>query len=173
MVTSTQKWPIQHVEIPAEWSPKSGRLVLLGDSAHAMLPNMALGRRAILLAGLSAYTCLGAAMAVEDAATLAECLKHFPTKEKLRSALDLYESLRVPRTKAVHEASVLHGYTIHLADGALQEARDAAMRPEVEGKHFVDTPNQWSDPLTQHFCYGYEPIDEVYKLLQAKSHGTA
>ena len=113
----------------------------------------------------------GAAMAVEDAATLAECLKSSPRKETLRSALDLHESLRIPRTKAVHEASVIHGHTIHLADGPLQEARDAAMRPEVEGKHYVDTPNQWSDPLTQHFCYSYDAIEEVRKLLRERSGG--
>lgn len=43
MVHDTQKWPIQSVEIPASWTSDSGRLVLLGDAAHAMLPNMALG----------------------------------------------------------------------------------------------------------------------------------
>lgn len=43
MVSNTQKWPIQSVEIPASWTSDSGRLVLLGDAAHAMLPNMALG----------------------------------------------------------------------------------------------------------------------------------
>ena len=43
MVSSTQKWPIQSIEIPDTWSSSSGKLVLLGDAAHAMLPNMALG----------------------------------------------------------------------------------------------------------------------------------
>lgn len=148
MVTTTQKWPIQQVEIPSEWSAKSSKLVLLGDAAHAMLPNMA----------------LGAAMAVEDAATLAECLKIFPQKHELRSALDLYETLRIPRTKAVQEASILHGHTLHYPDGPLQRARDAAMRPEVEGRHFADSPNQWSDPATQQFCYNYDPVEEVYKM---------
>ena len=43
MVSGTQKWPIQSVEIPSSWTSDSGRLALLGDAAHAMLPNMALG----------------------------------------------------------------------------------------------------------------------------------
>jgi salicylate hydroxylase len=43
MVTQTQKWPIQSIEIPDKWSHKSGKFVILGDAAHAMLPNMALG----------------------------------------------------------------------------------------------------------------------------------
>ena len=114
----------------------------------------------------------GAAMAVEDAATLAECLKNFPRKSTLRSAVDLYESLRIPRTKAVYEASVSHGYTLHYPDGPIQQARDAAMRPEVEGKHYIASPNQWSDPTTQRFCYEYDPIEEVYKMLQERPDGT-
>ena len=43
MVSSTQKWPIQSIAIPDIWSSSSGKLILLGDAAHAMLPNMALG----------------------------------------------------------------------------------------------------------------------------------
>ncbi len=125
-VTSTQKWPIQSVEIPSKWSSESGRLVLLGDAAHAMLPNMA----------------LGAAMAVEDAATLAEILKAMPGKETIRDAIDIYETLRLPRTKAVQEASILHGFTLHYPDGPLQQARDAAMRPEVECTHFIESPSE-------------------------------
>ncbi|KAJ9602227.1 hypothetical protein H2200_013347 [Cladophialophora chaetospira] len=153
MVTSTQKWPIQQIDIPTEWSSKSARVVLLGDAAHAMLPNMA----------------LGAAMAVEDAATLAECLKIFPRRDTLRNALDLYEQLRIPRTRAVQEASDLHGFTLHYPDGPLQEARDAAMRPEVEGVHFVESPNQWSDPMTQQFCYGYDAVEKVYETWRNNS----
>lgn len=113
-------------------------------------------------------------MAVEDAATLAACLKAFPRRETLRTALDLYEKLRIPRAKSIQEASVLHGYTLHYPDGPLQEARDAAMRPEVDGEHFIESPNQWSDPTTQLFCYGYDPISEVGKELQhLKSNGNA
>ena len=110
-------------------------------------------------------------MAVEDAACLAECLKSFAGKDMLRSALKLYEKLRIPRVKAVQEASNLHGITLHFADGPLQEARDAAMRPEVEGRHFVDSPNQWSDPMTQQFCYNYDAVEEVYEALRYKSRG--
>ena len=112
-------------------------------------------------------------MAVEDAATLAACLKAYPRKETLRTALDIYEKLRIPRTRAIQEASVLHGYTLHYPDGPLQEARDAAMKPEVEGEHFIESPNQWSDPATQLFCYDYDPISEVDREVRhLKSNGS-
>lgn len=43
MVDSTRKWPIAQIKIPETWSSGGAKLVLLGDAAHAMLPNMALG----------------------------------------------------------------------------------------------------------------------------------
>ena len=44
----------------------------------------------------------------------------------------------------------------HFGDGPLQEARDEAMRAEVEDRHFLSSPNQWSDPVTQEWAYGYD-----------------
>ena len=37
-----------------------------------------------------------------------------------------------------------------------QEARDESMRPEVEGRHFLVSANQWSDPRTLWWAYGYD-----------------
>jgi salicylate hydroxylase len=164
MVITTQKWPIQSVHIPDTWASKSGRLVLLGDAAHAMLPNMALGLiYNPFLWHPTKIKRLGAAVAVEDAATLAECLKRLPRKEMLRYAIDVYEGVRIPRARRAQEASIRHGYTLHFPDGPLQQARDAAMRPEVDGRHFIASPNQWSDPTTQIWAYSYDPILEVQK----------
>ena len=61
------------------WS--DGRVTLLGDAAHPMTPN--LGQ--------------GAAMAVEDAVTLAKCLSEV---EDVPSALRAYEQRRVGRTRS-------------------------------------------------------------------------
>jgi salicylate hydroxylase len=58
-----------------------GRVTLLGDSAHAMLP----------------FLAQGAAMGVEDGCTLAELVARLP--EHLDEALRRYERLRVPRTR--------------------------------------------------------------------------
>ena len=56
----------------------------------------------------------------------------------------------------MQEASLLNGKLWHFADGPLQQARDKSMQPEVEGKHFIESPNQWSDPLTQNWAYAYD-----------------
>jgi 2-polyprenyl-6-methoxyphenol hydroxylase-like FAD-dependent oxidoreductase len=61
---------------PPKWV--SGRIALMGDAAHASSPNMA----------------QGAAMAIEDALVLAECLATEPTIDE---ALTIYERRRSPR----------------------------------------------------------------------------
>lgn len=154
MVTKTLKWPIQMIDVPDTWVHKSNKLLISGDAAHAMLPNMS----------------LGAAMAVEDAAALAECLDFAASKQDLRDALQLFQDVRIPRVKHVHEASVLHGQTLHFPDGPVQQARDAAMRAEVEGRHFVESPNQWSDPTMQVWCYSYNVVEEVKRIGAERFH---
>lgn len=100
-------------------------------------------------------------MAVEDAAILAECIDRINSKEQLAEALSYYESIRLKRTMLVREASLVNGTVLHYDDGPEQEARDAAMRPEVEGRHFIESPNRWSDPATQLWCYFYDIKREV------------
>ena len=62
------------------WS--RGRVLLIGDAAHAMSPNMA----------------QGAALALEDGILLAECLSEMPSIE---TAIAAYEARRVPRINRV------------------------------------------------------------------------
>jgi salicylate hydroxylase len=84
-----------------------GRVTLLGDACHPMLPFMA----------------QGAAQAIEDGATLAACLD--PTD--LPTALQRYERLRIPRTARLQAMSANNKTRFHLPDGAQQHERDAEM----------------------------------------------
>lgn len=100
-------------------------------------------------------------MAVEDAAALAESLDHVFSPEDLGKALSIFETVRVKRSSQMQEASLVNGKIWHFEDGPEQEARDAAMRPEVEGQHFIESPNQWSDPVTQTWAYGYDSLEAI------------
>lgn len=71
------KWGLFEHKPFAGWSV--GRVTLLGDAAHAMLP----------------YMGQGAAMAMEDGVVLARCLAG---SEDPATALQLYEQVRKPRT---------------------------------------------------------------------------
>jgi salicylate hydroxylase len=89
------------------WS--RGRVTLLGDACHAMLPFMA----------------QGAAMAIEDGATLAACLAGGGAD--VAAALRRYEELRIPRASRLQALSTTNKARFHLPDGPEQEARDAEM----------------------------------------------
>ncbi|GAA3381664.1 FAD-dependent monooxygenase [Cryptosporangium minutisporangium] len=94
------------------WS--SGRVTLLGDACHPMLPFMA----------------QGAAMAIEDGATLAACLADAGAAGSAADpaeALRRYEQLRLPRTARLQAMSAENKTRFHLPDGSDQHQRDALM----------------------------------------------
>jgi len=87
-----------------------GRITLLGDAAHAMLP----------------FFAQGAAQAIEDAVVLVSCLRnvdHGPVVQALRR----YEEIRRPRTSQVQVMSRGRELQNHLADGPEQQQRDAQL----------------------------------------------
>jgi salicylate hydroxylase len=89
-----------------QWSV--GRVTLLGDACHAMLPFMA----------------QGAAQSIEDGATLAACLRKLGGAS-VPKALRLYETLRLPRATRLQQMSRANKTRFHLPDGPKQQARDA------------------------------------------------
>jgi 2-polyprenyl-6-methoxyphenol hydroxylase-like FAD-dependent oxidoreductase len=89
----------------------AGRVALLGDACHAMLPFMA----------------QGAAQSIEDGATLAACLGGADAGDDVPAALRRYEALRKPRATRLQELSRANKTRFHLPDGPAQEARDALM----------------------------------------------
>jgi salicylate hydroxylase len=89
------------------WS--AGRMTLLGDAAHPMLP----------------FLAQGAAQAIEDGATLAGVLAQ--SKDDVVGALKRYEQLRLPRTARIQQTARGNKMRNHLPDGPEQVARDQAM----------------------------------------------
>ena len=87
-----------------------GRVTLLGDACHAMLPFMA----------------QGAAQSIEDGATLAACLLEDGAAD-VASALRRYEALRRPRAARLQEMSRANKTRFHLPDGLEQQARDVEL----------------------------------------------
>ncbi|KAH0527335.1 hypothetical protein TsFJ059_002347 [Trichoderma semiorbis] len=147
-INKTLKWPLMSGDASiSHWVAQSGKLLMLGDAAHAMVP----------------YMSQGAAMAVEDGAALATSLSHVTDLSELPKALSIFETERMKRSGQMQEASLVNGKLWHFEDGPEQQARDEAMRPEVEGRHFIQSPNQWSDPVTQAWAYGYDAEEEIEK----------
>jgi salicylate hydroxylase len=85
-----------------------GRMTLLGDAAHPMLPFMA----------------QGAAQALEDGVSLTACLSKIGD---VAVAFAQYEKLRLPRTSRMQAMSAANKTRFHLPDGSDQQERDAKM----------------------------------------------
>ncbi len=100
-------WALHDRTALAHWT--RGRITLLGDACHPMLPFMA----------------QGAAQSIEDGAALASLLKATP--DDVPQALRRYEEIRKPRATRLQEASSANRTRFHLPDGPAQQARDQAM----------------------------------------------
>jgi salicylate hydroxylase len=83
-----------------------GHTTLLGDACHPMYPFMG----------------QGAAMAIEDGATLAACLR---AVEDPAEGLQQYERLRLPRVILLQAMSRANKIRFHMPDGLAQQLRDA------------------------------------------------
>lgn len=153
MIKNTIKWPLMSGSRLQSWISKSQKLLILGDAAHAMVP----------------YMSQGAAMAVEDGAALAAAFSKIKHRQQLKTALRLFEKERMSRSYGMQSASLVNGRLWHFPDGPLQQARDLGMKSEVEGKPFVESTNQWSDPVTQIWAYGYDSEDAIDELWQAEA----
>jgi salicylate hydroxylase len=91
------RWPLADRVPLLRWC--TGRIALLGDAAHPLLP----------------FAAQGANQAIEDAATLAACLRA-AGPDAVPEALRRYERIRIPRVARV--AALVHKNTTgeHVAD---------------------------------------------------------
>jgi salicylate hydroxylase len=91
------KWALYDLPPLSNWG--DGPVTLLGDAAHPMLP----------------FLAQGAAMAIEDAAILADNMARQP--DDPASAMRHYERIRRSRTARVQQAARSNGRTYHLSAG--------------------------------------------------------
>jgi len=100
------KWALHDLKPIPRWS--QGPVALLGDAAHPMLP----------------YLAQGAAMAIEDAAMVAQCLAQTP--DDPTAALRIYQAARWARVRKVQRLAARNGTRYH-ASGVRAMVRNLAM----------------------------------------------
>lgn len=113
-VTRVGRWSV--LDRPPVARYVHGRVALLGDAAHPMLP----------------FFAQGAGQAIEDAAALAATIG---ASGELPTALAAYSSVRVPRTAQIQDASHDRARVNHLPDGPDQQARDRAFAADDPLRH--------------------------------------
>ena len=135
------KWGLFDREPLPRWT--KGRVTLLGDSAHAMLP----------------FLAQGAAMGIEDGVVLAEWVARLPGD--LDEALRRYEAMRVPRTRRAVIGSRERAKLNHLP------SRWARFRRDVEyAARRVLYPDGTAHRVA--WLYGYDvTAEEHYRMAEA------
>ncbi|MFF9776350.1 FAD-dependent monooxygenase [Streptomyces sp. NPDC013978] len=114
-----------HTRAPlARWN--TGRITLLGDSAHAMVP----------------FQAQGAAQALVDAAVLGDCLAGAAPVD-VPEALDRYVSRRLATATRVQAGSARAGEDYHLPDGPEADARNARMAARAAENGFGPHAGAW------------------------------
>lgn len=116
----------------------------------------------------------GAATSMEDGAFLGRCIQQLVQKRlSLKEAIEVYEKARIPKAHLKQQISFLNGVIWQLPDGPAQEARNNAMRPELEEKSFLRSPNLYGDPTTVLSVYGYDAEDHADMAISEFLSGTA
>jgi salicylate hydroxylase len=124
------KWALFD-RLPLErWS--EGRVTLLGDAAHAMLP----------------YLAQGACMAIEDAYALADSL--WENQENASAALSQYEATRLARATNVQRAASARAKVNHLTSPWARLRRDVAYAVRK-----LLSPSKHTYQIE--WIYGYDP----------------
>lgn len=107
-VPTSPRWGLFHRPPLSRWS--KGRVTLIGDAAHALVPHHG----------------QGANQTIEDAVVLARCLAESSPKQ-FAEAQERYERLRRGRTRKVQYASITTADMLHLPDGPAADLRDARL----------------------------------------------
>ncbi|MEL7048269.1 MAG: FAD-dependent monooxygenase [Pseudomonadota bacterium] len=105
-VAEWRKWALHELAVPSAIT--KGRVALLGDAAHPVLP----------------FLAQGGVLALEDAMVAALCASK---TTEMGEALKAYETERRPRIARVQRASQRNGEIYHL-DGAMAVARNVTLR---------------------------------------------
>lgn len=102
-------WTLGEVAPIPSYVSESGRVALVGDAAHALLPHAA----------------QGAGMAIEDTASLAEFLGYLESKEDLAKVMSAWSRFRQARVEHLRSISCGNAVDMTLPDGERQITRDA------------------------------------------------
>jgi len=154
------KWKLAYIPPLETWVSESGKVVIIGDAAHGMLP----------------YMAQGAAVSIEDAAALAETVSHTQSKDHLPHLLRTFETIRKPRCEEISKGTHINADAWHLSDGPEQEKRDEArkakMRRTLEKDKQADATSaggglgdRWSDEARMPELYGYDAVREMNNFL--------
>ncbi|KAM0275045.1 hypothetical protein ACHAQH_007606 [Verticillium albo-atrum] len=134
-----------------------GAVALLGDACHPTLPHLA----------------QGAAMAIEDAACLAEVLSLGLSgghgSEAIPGLLQTYEQMRKQRTTTIVDLAAASARSLHLEDGEAKKERDRQFAAAMT--RGAPVPDKWVSPEVQQMVYGHDCVQDARDRFKRLSQG--
>jgi salicylate hydroxylase len=144
------RWRLIDLPATTDWVHRSGKMVIIGDAAHATLP----------------YLAQGAAMAIEDAAVLGFTLSQLRSLNELPDLLDFFYEARVERVHAIQRGSFTNRSFIHMKDDDQLDMRHIVFT----AGDYPSSNNLLGNTLFQDWLYGYDALlDTSKKWEQRKS----
>jgi salicylate hydroxylase len=128
-VPTSKRWALFHRPPLGRWT--KGRVTLIGDAAHALVPHHG----------------QGANQAIEDAVVLADKLAE-NRSDDFAQGLENYERQRQGRTRKVQFASLSVADVLHLPDGPAADIRNARLGKRKEVNNHLGWIHDF-DPATQ------------------------
>ena len=138
MPDPSSKWRLNYREPLANWVHLDGKVVLMGDAAHSMMPHQG----------------AGAGQAAEDGYVLARCLSGYfdathtsPSHSSLSQWMQLYQTVRLPRAQKVAKTSKEAGETYEMVTDDLIDKSFEECLPIVAESTRTRMKWVWSEDL--------------------------
>ncbi|PQK11700.1 hypothetical protein BB8028_0003g03240 [Beauveria bassiana] len=148
-IQTAERWQIATGAKLETWRSRNGRIVLLGDAAHAMIPHAA----------------QGLSQGIEDGVSLARVLRNTEACGISR-AIDAWVNLRKPRAELFAQRSLNNAVLRSLPDGPQQELRDQKIK-QLTKQASQDTANvvmdmhaEQNSPPFQKWMKEYDVVNE-------------
>lgn len=127
-----------------------GSVALIGDACHPTLPHLA----------------QGAALAIEDAAVLAEVMAQIPegSTKTINRGLRVYQALRKDRAEMLVVLAAASGRDLHLGQGEARKERDRQFAALKETGGSV--PDKWADADVQQMIYSHDCMEVAKARFQ-------
>jgi salicylate hydroxylase len=133
------KWRLNYREPLDQWVHMNGRVVLVGDASHSMLPHQG----------------AGAGQAAEDDYILAHCLNGYLSqdgqKRSLQDWMQLYQQVRLPRAQKVARTSKEAGETYEMVTPDLKDVPFEDALPVVRERIEERMKWIWTEDLAEVF----------------------